>query len=351
MTTNKISLTGMTRDESLALLAKWGEKPFRARQLWSWIYQKAAPDIGDMTELSKALRERLAAECLPIRPLVKDHLIGADGTQKWLLELADGQVIETVFIPEKDRGTLCISSQVGCSLTCQFCCTGAQGFARNLTTGEIVEQVLTAKNLLAETANKITNIVLMGMGEPLYNYDAVVKAVTIFMDGHGLNFGTRKITLSTVGMAPKLSAVGRALGVNLAISLHSVRDEVRDKLVPLNRKYNLAALRQAVVDFPLKSTRRITWEYVLLAGVNDSAEDAEELVRYLRGIPSKVNLIPFNPWPGSDFTPSSATVARKFRDLVANGGVTTVVRQARGDDIAAACGQLRGEVVSAKKSN
>lgn len=340
---SKLRLTDLTKQELTDLLLQWGEKPFRARQLWSWIYVKLAPDVSSMTDLSKTFRAKLLDECQPMFPQVLRHQLSEDGTEKWLLSFDQDACVETVFIPETDRGTLCISSQVGCSLSCSFCHTGTQPLLRNLETSEMVEQVTFARSELAKKNQRVTNVVLMGMGEPLYNYDKVVKAVRILLDGTGLAIGTRKITLSTAGVAPRLGQVGRDLGINLAISLHSVKDSVRDQLVPLNKKYNLATLRQAALDYPLKNRRRITWEYVLLKGVNDSEEDANELLTFLHGIPSKVNLIPFNPWPGVLYAPSSEETMIKFQNVVGNSGLVTVIRESRGGDIAAACGQLKGE--------
>ncbi|MBF0176087.1 MAG: 23S rRNA (adenine(2503)-C(2))-methyltransferase RlmN [Magnetococcales bacterium] len=339
-----VRLTGLSRAELSELVSGWGEKPYRVRQLWSWLYVRLASEWDAMTDLSKDFRSHLAASCGPLRPRPVEHQVARDGTEKWLLELADGQVIETVFIPEEGRGTLCISSQAGCTLNCPFCHTGAQGFARNLTTSEIVEQVLLCRQELATRDQRLTNIVLMGMGEPLYNYDAVAKALRILMDDSGVAIGTRKITLSTAGVAPRLHDVGHDLGVNLAISLHAVRDALRDELVPLNRKYDLAALRRALQDYPLKGSRRITWEYVLLADVNDSPEDAREMARYLRGIPSKINLIPFNPWQGSPYLPATPAAISRFQDILHAAGYVTVIRESRGADIAAACGQLKGRL-------
>lgn len=349
-TKTPIELAGLTQDEVKNLLASWGEKPYRAKQLWVWLHVKLVDDAALMTNLSKILRARLAESCSLRRLSIKDHQVSQDGTEKWLLELADGQVIETVFIPESDRGTLCISSQAGCTLSCSFCCTGTQGFARNLTAAEIVQQVLLARAELQTRDKKITNLVLMGMGEPLYNTEAVSQAVRIIIDGDGLGIGTRKLTLSTVGVIPQLKAV-EELGVNLAISLHAVRDEVRDELVPLNKKYNLAALREALLDFRLKSGRRITWEYVMLDGVNDSDDDRRALIHYLRGIPSKVNLIPFNPWPGSAYRRPPREVMVTFKEKLHKAGVAAIIRESRGADIAAACGQLKGELSGARARN
>ncbi|MBF0625061.1 MAG: 23S rRNA (adenine(2503)-C(2))-methyltransferase RlmN [Magnetococcales bacterium] len=346
--TPPIPVTGLTRAELTDLVTGWGEKPFRARQLWSWLHVKLARDWAAMSDLARPFRARLMASCAPLRPAIRAHQVSADGTEKWLLGLADGQVIETVYIPEDARGTLCVSSQAGCSLNCPFCHTGRQGFARNLTSAEIVEQVLLARGELLLRARRVTNVVLMGMGEPLYNYDAVARAVHILMDDAGLAIGSRKITLSTAGVVPRLDAVGRELGVNLAISLHAAREEVRNRLVPLNRKYGLGDLRAALLNYPLKSGRRVTWEYVLLDGVNDRLDDARAFGAYLQGIPSKINLIPFNPWPGTAFRPSSPEVILRFQEALHRQGFVTVIRDSRGADIAAACGQLKGQLPGAR---
>lgn len=336
------SLTGLMRGELLDILGQWGEKPFRTKQIWSWVHVKMVPGIDDMTDLSKDFRALLSQKFCIFRPVVRNRQTSKDKTVKWLLELGDGSRIETVFIPEVDRGTLCVSSQVGCSLACPFCHTGTRRLERNLSVAEIVDQVILARSELALEGLRVTNVVLMGMGEPLYNYEAVVKAVRIMMDPNGLAIGSRKITLSTAGVVPKLGDVGRDLGVNLAISLHGVNDGIRDRLVPLNKKYNLASMKKAMLEYPLKGGRRITWEYVLLDGINDSDDDARGLVRYLKGIPSKVNLIPFNPWPGTTFAPSPMEQIQRFQEIVGGAGLVTVIRDRRGEDIAAACGQLLG---------
>ena len=341
-----LHLTGLTREELTNLVAEWEERPYRAKQLWSWLYVKLARDVEAMTDLPKAFRSRLTTFSASLVPEILAHQCSQDGTEKWLLAFADGAQVESVFIPDSDRGTLCVSCQVGCSLSCSFCHTGTQNLVRNLSTAEIVEQVTFARAELATRGLRLTNVVFMGMGEPLYNYDAVIKAVRILLDGTGLAIGTRKITLSTAGVVPKLAQVGWDLGINLAISLHSVRDAVRNQLVPLNLKYNLNALRQAMHTYPLKGGRRITWEYVLLNGINDTLEDAQELVDFLQGIPSKVNLIHFNPWPGAPFTPSSKETMLHFQEVVSRAGLVTVIRDSRGSDIAAACGQLRSELAN-----
>ncbi|MBF0160867.1 MAG: 23S rRNA (adenine(2503)-C(2))-methyltransferase RlmN [Magnetococcales bacterium] len=336
-----LRLTGLSWEELNSLMEAWGERPYRAKQIWSWLYVKLARDVAEMTDLPAGLRSRLQELSPPLAPQVLAHQLSQDGTEKWLLGLADGARIETVYIPDQDRGTLCLSSQVGCSLSCTFCHTGTQPLERNLEAAEIVEQVTFVRAELTRRGQKLTNVVLMGMGEPLYNYDAVVKAVRILLNGTGLAIGTRKITLSTAGVVPRLVQVGRDLGINMAISLHSVRDVVRDQLIPLNRKYNVQALREAILAFPLKHGRCITWEYLLLKGVNDSLEDAQALVAFLGDIPSKVNLISFNPWPGCTFEPSSRERTLRFQEVICAAGFVTVIRESRGGDIGAACGQLR----------
>ncbi|MGN7612178.1 23S rRNA (adenine(2503)-C(2))-methyltransferase RlmN [Magnetococcales bacterium HHB-1] len=349
MAQDLIALTDLTREQLLEQVEKWGERPFRAKQLWSWLYVKLADNFDAMTDLAKDFRLLLNKRCHPLRLSIKTHQVAKDGVEKWLFLLDDQQAIETVYIPEEDRGTLCISSQAGCSLNCPFCHTGTQGFARNLTASEIVMQVITARSVLAKRDKRITNLVLMGMGEPLYNYDHVAQAVKIFLDDSGLAIGRRKITLSTVGVPPLLSKVGKELGVNLAISLHAATDDLRNRLVPLNRKYDLAALRQAVLNYPLKGRRRITWEYVMLAGINDRREDALAFIHLLRHIPSKINLIPFNPWPGTPFKPSSMDDVIQFQTWLHKAGFVTVIRDRRGEDIDAACGQLTGKLQGVSK--
>ncbi|HTZ35571.1 MAG TPA: 23S rRNA (adenine(2503)-C(2))-methyltransferase RlmN, partial [Stellaceae bacterium] len=298
---DKQNLVGLGRDDLAAAVAALGAEPFRARQLWHWIYHRGAADFAAMTTLAKGFREQLAERYVLRRPAVATAQCSADGTRKWLLRFADGNEAETVHIPEDDRGTLCVSSQVGCTLSCRFCHTGTQRLVRNLDAAEIVGQLMLARDALGEWPSPkedrlITNIVLMGMGEPLYNFANVAAAMKIAMDPEGLAISRRKITLSTAGVVPTIERCGRELGVNLAISLHAVRDELRDVLVPLNRKYPIAELLAACRAYPGSSNaRRITFEYVMLKGVNDSPAEARELVRLLKGIPAKVNLIPFNP--------------------------------------------------------
>jgi 23S rRNA (adenine2503-C2)-methyltransferase len=309
-----------------------------------------------MTSLSKTFREALAAHYALSRPAVSQALTSIDGTRKLLLRFADGQEVETVYIPEEERGTLCVSSQVGCTLSCTFCHTGTQRLVRNLTAAEIVAQVMIARDDLgewppaAQPERQVTNIVLMGMGEPLFNYDNVAEALKIVMDPEGLALSRRKITLSTAGVVPAIRRCGAEIGVNLAVSLHAVRDDIRDRLVPLNRKYPIAELLDACRSYPgASNARRITFEYVMLNGINDSPAEARELVRLLAGIPAKVNLIPFNPWPGAPYECSSETAIEAFSDIVFAAGYSAPVRTPRGRDILAACGQLKSASVRLRK--
>jgi len=350
------NLVGLSRAELAAELSSLGAEPFRARQLWHWIYHRGATDFAAMTSLAKSFRADLAGRYAIRRPALARALTSEDGTRKWLMRLADGHEVECVHIPEEDRGTLCVSSQVGCTLTCKFCHTGTQRLVRNLEPGEIVGQVMAARDALGEWPSpkddrQITNIVLMGMGEPLYNYDAVATALAIAMDNEGLSVSRRKITLSTAGVVPMIRRAGAEIGVNLAVSLHAVTDELRDVLVPLNKKYPLAELFDALRSYPGSSNaRRITFEYVMLKGVNDSPAEARALVRLIAGIPAKVNLIPFNPWPGAPFECSSAPAITAFADIVNAAGYPSPVRAPRGRDILAACGQLKSDSVKLRRS-
>jgi 23S rRNA (adenine2503-C2)-methyltransferase len=353
------NLVGIGRTELATEMAAFGVEPFRARQLWHWIYHRGATDFAQMTSLARPFRDRLAGHFELRRLMAAKSLVSADGTRKWLLRFPDGREVETVHIPEEDRGTLCVSSQVGCTLNCTFCHTGTQLLVRNLAAHEIVGQVMFARDALGEWPSPaedrlprtpasagshpaVTNIVLMGMGEPLYNYDNVAAALKIVMDPEGLSVSRRKITLSTAGVVPMISRCGAELAVNLAISLHAVRDDIRDRLVPLNRKYPIAELLAACRSYPgASNARRITFEYVMLKGVNDSPADARELVRQIAGIPAKVNLIPFNPWPGAPYECSSDAAIAAFSDIVFAAGYSAPVRTPRGRDILAACGQLK----------
>jgi len=350
----RTGLVGLSREQMTELLVGMGEKPFRARQVWHWIYKRGVTDFGAMTDINRDLRAGLAERFSIHRPSIAKSEASADGTHKWLLALPDGQEIETVFIPETDRGTLCVSSQVGCTLTCRFCHTGTQRLVRNLTPGEIVGQLMVARDHLGDwTAGpgerRVTNIVMMGMGEPLYNFDNVGQALQIVMDGEGLSLSRRRITLSTSGVVPMMQRCGEEIGVNLAVSLHAVTDALRDELVPLNRKYPLAELIAACRNYPgASNARRITFEYVMLDGVNDSPSDAKSLVRLIAGIPAKLNLIPFNPWPGAPYRCSSDAAIERFAKIVMDAGYASPVRTPRGRDISAACGQLKSASVRAK---
>ena len=329
---------------------------FRARQLWRWVWRHGVTEFSDMTDLGKPVQSLLAQHFHADRPAVSRRQDSSDGTIKWLLRLHDGHEIEAVYIPDADRGTLCISSQVGCTLTCTFCHTGTQRLVRNLSVAEICGQILLAMDELGDWPagkpdRRLTNIVLMGMGEPLYNYDNVSAALKMIMSGEGIALSKRRITLSTSGILPEITRCGEELGVNLAISLHAVRDELRDVLVPINRKYKLASLLDAVRHYPgLSNARRVTWEYVMLAGVNDSEADAKALVRMIAGIPSKINLIPFNPWPGTDYVCSDDETIERFAKIVMRAGYASPVRTPRGRDILAACGQLKSDSVRLRAS-
>ena len=348
-------LVGLSRDEMIAALAAIGEKPFRAKQLWHWIYHRGVTDFARMSSLGRALQERLAERFVVGRPEAAMVQTSADDTRKFLFRFRDGQEAETVYIPDRreDRGAVCISSQVGCTLSCRFCHTGTQRLARNLGAAEIVGQFMAARDsydewpsphgkIVGETPRLLSTIVLMGMGEPLYNYENVAKAMRIVMDGEGIALSRRRITLSTSGVVPMMDRLGTELGVGLAVSLHAVTDALRDELVPLNRKYPIAELLAACRRYPAASNaRRITFEYVMLRGVNDSEAEAHELVRLIRGIPAKVNLIPFNPWPGSAYLPSKREQLMRFAQIVTDAGFASPIRMPRGQDILAACGQLR----------
>jgi len=349
------SLLGMDIADLEEAVVAAGLQKFRARQLWRWVWRHGLTSFDEMSDLGKPVRETFAAMFSLDRPVVTRRLQSTDGTIKWLLKFADGNEAETVYIPDNDRGTLCISSQVGCTLTCSFCHTGTQKLVRNLTAAEICGQVMLAMDELGDwpagkPQRRLTNIVLMGMGEPLFNYDNVVTAMRIIMSGEGVGLSKRRITLSTSGVVPEIIRCGADLGVNLAISLHAVRDELRNELVPINRKYPLAELIEACRNYPgLSNARRITWEYVMLDGVNDSDEDCAGLLKLIRGIPSKLNLIPFNPWPGSPYECSSEERIEAFAAKVLKAGYASPVRTPRGRDILAACGQLKSASERARR--
>ena len=370
------SLVGLTRAELADALGQAGvpekQRKMRVQQLWHWIYVRGARDFDTMSSVSKDLRAVLAQHFTLARPEVVAEQVSADGTRKWLLRLPgeSGErphEVECVYIPETDRGTLCLSSQVGCTLTCTFCHTGTQRLVRNLTAGEIVGQVMVARDRLGdflgaerlkgpglptEGERSVSNIVMMGMGEPLYNFDAVRDAIGVIADGDGLSISKRRITLSTSGVVPMIARAGAEIGCMLAVSLHAVRDELRNELVPLNRKYPIAELLDACRNYPgVSNARRITFEYVMLKGVNDSIAEAKALIRLLKGIPAKINLIPFNPWPGSKYECSDWEQIEQFSEVVFNAGYASPVRTPRGRDILAACGQLKSatEKLSARE--
>ena len=346
-------LVGLSREELTAEMAAIGEKPFRAKQLWHWIYHQGETDFFRATSIAKPLQAKLAERFVIGRPDVATVQTSRDDTRKWLFRFRDGQQVETVYIPDtqEDRGAVCISTQVGCTLSCRFCHTGTQKLVRNLSAAEIVGQFMAARDSYGEWPSPkddkprlLSNIVVMGMGEPLYNYESVAKALRIIMDQEGIGLSRRRITLSTSGVVPMMDRCGAELGVNLAVSLHAVTDELRDQIVPLNRKYPIRELIEACRRYPgASNARRITFEYVMLRGVNDSEAEARELVRLIKGIPAKVNLIPFNPWPGSPYQTSTYEQTAKFAAIVNAAGYSSPIRRPRGRDILAACGQLKTE--------
>jgi 23S rRNA (adenine2503-C2)-methyltransferase len=349
----KVELIGLPREQIRASLEEAGLEPrqakLRAKQIWHWIYNRGVSDFSAMTDIAKAQAPWLAERFVITRPEVVEAQVSNDGTRKWLLRTHDGHDFEMVFIPDADRGTLCVSSQVGCTLNCRFCHTGTMKLVRNLEAGEIVGQVMLARDALGEWPSSpegrmLTNIVMMGMGEPLYNFDNVSQALKIVMDGDGLGLSKRRITLSTSGVVPMMGRAGEEIGVNLAVSLHAVTKEVRDEIVPLNKKYGIEELLTACAAYPgANNARRITFEYVMLKDKNDSDADARELVRLLKAykLPAKVNLIPFNPWPGAAYECSTPERIRAFSNIVFEAGISAPVRTPRGRDIDAACGQLK----------
>jgi 23S rRNA (adenine2503-C2)-methyltransferase len=356
----RVDLIGLPKEQIRAALEAAGmeakQAKLRAKQLWHWIYNRGTTDFTAMTDIAKAMHPWLAEHFVIARPEVVEAQVSSDGTRKWLLRSDDGQDYEMVFIPDADRGTLCVSSQVGCTLNCRFCHTGTMRLVRNLTAGEIVSQVMLARDALGEWPSQpegrlLTNIVMMGMGEPLYNFENVRDALKLVMDGDGLALSKRRITLSTSGVVPMMARAGAEIGVNLAVSLHAVTKEVRDEIVPLNRKFGIEELLAACAAYPgANNARRITFEYVMLKDKNDSDDDARELVRLLRKykLPAKVNLIPFNPWPGAIYECSDPDRIARFSDIVFKAGISAPVRTPRGRDIMAACGQLKS--ASEKKS-
>lgn len=351
------NIIGLSKDELIALMQEFQVPPFRAKQIWHWIYQRGVQSFDDMGNIPKDMKVFLNDRFSIGRPKVETEQISIDGTIKWLLKMDDGQMVETVFIPEDTRGTLCISSQIGCTLTCKFCHTGTQPLVRNLGAHELLQQIMHARDVLdewpsggaKEGGRDFTNIVLMGMGEPLYNYQNVAKAMKICMDGEGLAISKRKITLSTSGVVPMIVKCGEELNVNLAISLHAANDELRTNIMPINKKYPLVELMKACRDYPLDAKRRITFEYVMLKDINDSDEDAHNLATLIGDIPAKINLIPFNEWPGSGFVVSDRKRIEKFSEILVRKGLDAPIRKTRGDDILAACGQLKSASKRYKK--
>ena len=351
----KTNLLGLSKNELKTILSENNLPKFRADQIWYWIYRSGTVDFDLMTNISKNLRVELSNKFYIWRPEISSVQKSDDGTIKWLLKLSDGNEIETVWIPDGERGTLCISSQVGCTLTCKFCHTGTQRLVRNLSSAEIVGQVMLAmdeiKDWPSASENRLlTSIVLMGMGEPLYNYENVKKAINIIMDHSGISLSRRRITLSTSGIVPEIQKCGEELGVNLAISLHATNDILRNELVPINKKYDIKQLLDAVRSYAtISNSRRVTWEYVMLKGVNDTIEDAKSLVNLIKGIPSKINLIPFNEWPCSPYECSTSQNIKNFAKIVMKAGYASPIRTPRGRDVMAACGQLKSLSLRLKK--
>ena len=354
----EVSLVGLTREEIKDSLIKFDipdqQINMRVNQVWGWIYNKGVTSIDEMTTLSLGLREELKKYHNLNRPVISDEQTSEDGTKKWLLKFNDGSEIETVFIPDNERGTLCVSSQVGCTLNCTFCHTGTQRLVRNLSSQEIISQVVVAKDSLQEwyeEPRKITNIVMMGMGEPLYNFEGVRDGILTMSDDAGLSISKRKITLSTSGIVPKIKMAGDEIGSMLAISLHATNNDLRNEIVPINKKYPIEELLEACRNYPgLSNSKRITFEYVMLKGVNDSEAEARDLVKLISGIPAKINLIPFNSWPGSSYECSDWDQIEKFGDIVNRGGYASPIRMPRGEDISAACGQLKSDTKKVRAS-
>ncbi len=340
----KINLFDFDRKGLETFFVDLGEKKFRATQLLKWLYHEQVYDFSEMTNFSKSMRQYLSEQCTLELPEILFEQIASDGTRKWIIEMNAGNRIESVFIPEENRGTLCVSSQIGCALACTFCSTARQGFNRNLAVSEIIGQLLVARQRLAEDA-RITNVVMMGMGEPLLNFDHVVAAMNLMMDDFGFGLSKRRVTVSTSGIVPAMNRLHDVCDVSMAVSLHAANDELRNELVPINQKYPLAELMIACAEYASLGPRKhITFEYVMLAGINDSLEDARTLVKLLRQVPSKVNLIPFNPFPNSNYRCSSKSAIQRFKDVLHQAGIVTTIRKTRGDDIDAACGQLVGKV-------
>ncbi|MEO1879255.1 MAG: 23S rRNA (adenine(2503)-C(2))-methyltransferase RlmN [Methylococcales bacterium] len=339
-----VNLLNFDRKGLADFFVAMGEKPFRATQLLKWIYQEDVTDFAQMTNLSKSLRTYLTEHCTITAPEILIEQVASDGTTKWVVEMGLGNRIESVFIPEEKRGTLCVSSQIGCALACTFCSTAQQGFNRNLSVAEIIGQLYVAQKRLGEN-RRITNVVMMGMGEPLLNFDNVVAAMNLMMDDFTFGLSKRRVTLSTSGVVPAMNRLHAVCDVSMAVSLHAANDALRDELVPINQKYPLEQLMAACKNYANKGPRKhITFEYVMLAGINDSVHDARALLKLLKDVPAKINLIPFNPFPDSSYLCSSRPVIIRFKDILYKGGIITTIRKTRGDDIDAACGQLVGKV-------
>jgi len=360
---NKINLIGLTRTELEDEIKQFGEPKYRAKQIWNWIYYFGISNFDEMNNISKLTREKLKEKYSISRCSIVKDLISSDQTRKWLLRFDDGKEVEMVYIPEEDRGTLCISSQVGCAMGCKFCNTGTQGFTRNMTTTEIIQQFMVARDSLNEWENvskaigegrKITNLVFMGMGEPLSNYENVVKSINVLSDGDGIAFSKRRITLSTCGLVPQIKRLANDVKVNLAISLHATTDEIRNKIMPVNTKWNIEEIMSACNYYAENTSyRRITFEYIMIKGLNDSIEDARRLIKLVKKykIPAKFNLIPFNPWEGSEFKPSEMKQIKAFAKVITDAQYPCPVRKPRGQDIMAACGQLKSVFNNNKNEN
>ena len=360
MNKKKLNLIGLNQDQIFQIFLKneiiSEKEKFRIKQIWHWIYFQGVTEFKSMTTLSLTFQNKLSSLFTIERPEISEHKISTDGTNKWLLKLEDGNLIEMVYIPEVNRGTLCVSSQVGCTLNCKFCFTGTQKLVRNLTSEEIVSQLLITRDQLKDWPTnkfrKISNIVFMGMGEPLYNYDNVKQAVKIIGDKEGIQLSTKRITLSTSGIVPRILEWGADVDTRLAISLHAANDDLRNEIVPINKKYPLKNLIEACHNYPrTRNSKRITFEYVMLKNINDTTSDAKKLIKLISGIPAKITLIPFNPWPNSPYECSDKTQIKKFSDILNNAGYSSPIRKTRGQDIMAACGQLKSESIKIRKSD
>jgi len=345
----KPSLIGLSKDEVEKILIKCGLQKFRAKQVWHWLYYRGVTDFSLMSNIAKEVRQQLADTFDLSRPAISNELISTDGSKKWLIKFNDGNEIETVYMPVEERGTLCISSQIGCTNACKFCNTGGQTLVRNLTAREIISQVLITRDYLGEwptpsdTTRRLSNIVIMGMGEPLFNYNSVARAVKIITDPEGIAISKRRVTLSTAGVVPLIEQCGEELGINLAVSLHATSDDVRNEIMPINKKYPIKELLETCKNYADITRRKVTFEYVMLKGINDSINDAKQLIKLLKKIPAKINLIPFNKWEGCEYECSSQGTIREFTKILNANGYAAPIRKSKGEDIMAACGQLRSK--------